>query len=174
MGQFQVFIHVSHSLYVTYSYPPRHIDRRLTKLFSKYLSKHFILPMLYNSGDFGYLCHQLLRTSTHAEYDKTTDNLIIHNQTRDKNIQSQVMKPVDNKELTTRKRLVIHQRHEKRLGNTHRHVHELWSRTFHQTDDDYCSDHWKLSESQLKTRIDGQDDKTYPRCEKRPTEQNAT
>ncbi|CAF4314609.1 unnamed protein product [Rotaria magnacalcarata] len=115
-------------------YPPRHIDRRLTKLFSKFLSKHFILPMLYNSGDFGYLCHQLLSTSTHAEYDKTTDNLIIYNQTRDKNMQNQVMKPVDNNELTTRKRLIIHQRHEKRLGNNHRHIHESWSHTFHQTE----------------------------------------
>ncbi|CAF1626078.1 unnamed protein product, partial [Rotaria magnacalcarata] len=134
MGKFQVFIHVSHSLYVTYSYPPRHIDRRLTKLFSKYVFKHFILPMLYNSGDFGYLCHQLLSTSTLAEYDKTTDNLIIYNQTRDKNTQNQVMKPVDNNELTTRKRFIIHQRHEKRPGNNHRHIHESWSRTFHQTE----------------------------------------
>ncbi|CAM4983324.1 unnamed protein product [Rotaria socialis] len=90
--------------------------------------------MLYNCGDFGYLRHQLLRTSTHAEYDKTTDNFIIYNQTRDKNMQNQVMKPVDNNELTTRKRLIIHQRHEKRLGNNHRHTHELWSRTFHQTE----------------------------------------
>ncbi|CAF2109420.1 unnamed protein product [Rotaria magnacalcarata] len=41
-------------------------------------------------------------------------------------------------------------------------------------DHEYCSDHWNLSESQLETRIDGQDDKTYPRWERRPTEQNAT
>ncbi|CAF4317543.1 unnamed protein product, partial [Rotaria magnacalcarata] len=115
-------------------YPPRHIDRRLTKLFSKYLSKHFILPMLYNSGNVDYLRHQLLKTSTHAEYDKTIDNLIIYNETRDKNMQNQVMKPVDNNELTTRKHLIIHQTHERRLGNNHRHIHELWSRTFHQTE----------------------------------------
>ncbi|CAM4836611.1 unnamed protein product [Rotaria magnacalcarata] len=94
-------------------YPPRHIDRRLTKLSSEYLSKHFSLPMLYNSGNVDYLRHQLLKTSTHAEYDKTIDNLIIYNQTRDKNMKNQVMKPVDNNELTTRKRLIIHQRHEK-------------------------------------------------------------
>ncbi|CAF2156638.1 unnamed protein product [Rotaria magnacalcarata] len=115
-------------------YMPRDIDRRLTKLFSKYLSKHFILPMLYNSGDFSYLCHQLLSASTHTEYDKTTHNLIIYNQTRDKNMQNEVMKPVNNNELTTRKRLIIHPRHENRLGNNHRHIHESWSRTFHQTE----------------------------------------
>ncbi|CAF2107308.1 unnamed protein product [Rotaria magnacalcarata] len=75
-------------------YPPRNIDRPLTKLFRKYLFKHFILPMLYNSGDFGYLRHYSLRTSTHVEYDKTTDNLIIYNQTRYENVQNQVMKAV--------------------------------------------------------------------------------
>ncbi|CAF4179772.1 unnamed protein product [Rotaria magnacalcarata] len=34
-------------------------------------------------------------------------------------------------------------------------------------DHEYCSDHWNLSESQLKTRIDGQDDQIYSECEKR-------
>ncbi|CAF3360610.1 unnamed protein product [Rotaria socialis] len=134
LSQFEEEIRQMKLMFLYNGYPPRNIDRPLTKLFSKYLSKHFILPMLYNSGDFGYLRHQLLRTSTHAEYDKTTDNLIIYNQTRDKNMQNQVMKPVDNNELTTRKRLIIHQTHERRLGNNHRHIHELWSRTFHQTE----------------------------------------
>ncbi|CAF2073877.1 unnamed protein product, partial [Rotaria magnacalcarata] len=134
LSQFEEEIRQMKLMFLYNGYPPRHIDRRLTKLFSKYLSKHFILPMLYNSGDFGYFRHQLLSTSTHAEYDKTTDNLVIYNQTRDKNMQNQIMKPVDNNELRARKRLIIHQRHEKRLGSTHRHVHELWSRTFHQTE----------------------------------------
>ncbi|CAF2028132.1 unnamed protein product [Rotaria magnacalcarata] len=116
LSQFEEEIRQMKLMFLYNGYPSRHIDRRLTKLFSKYLSKHFILSMLYNSGDFDYLRHQLLRTSTHAEYDKTTHNLIIYNQTRDKNMQNEVMKPVDNNELTTRKRLIIHQRHEKRLG----------------------------------------------------------
>ncbi|CAF4359114.1 unnamed protein product, partial [Rotaria magnacalcarata] len=115
--------------------------------------------MLYNSGDFGYFRHQLLSTPTHAEYEKT-DNSIIYNQTRDKNMQNQVMKPVDNTELTTRKRLIIHQRHEKRLGNNHRHIHELWSRTFHQTDimNTVLIIGTYLNHN-LKTRIGGQDEK---------------
>ncbi|CAF4665583.1 unnamed protein product, partial [Rotaria socialis] len=129
LSQFEEEIRQMKLMFLYNGYPPRNIDRRLTKLFSKYLSKHFILPMLYNSGDFGYLRHQLLITPTHAEYDKTIDNLIIYNQTLDKNMQNQVMKPVDNNELTTRKRLIIHQTHEKRLGNNHRHIHESWSRT---------------------------------------------
>ncbi|CAF4511490.1 unnamed protein product [Rotaria socialis] len=134
LPQFKEEIRQMEIMFLYSGYPPRNVDRRLTKLFSKYLSKYFILPMLCNSGDFGYLRHQLLRTSTHAEYDKTTDNFIIYNQTRDKNMQNQVMKPVDNNELTTRKRLIIHQRHEKRLGHSHRHIRELWSSTFHQTE----------------------------------------
>ncbi|CAF4994716.1 unnamed protein product, partial [Rotaria magnacalcarata] len=112
LSQFEEEIRQMKLLLLYNGYPPRNIDRRLTKLSNKYLSK----------------------TPTHAEYDKTTDNLIIHNQTRDKNIQNQVMKPVDNNELTTRKRLIIHQIHEKWLGNNHRHIRELWSRTFHQTE----------------------------------------
>ncbi|CAF4880870.1 unnamed protein product [Rotaria socialis] len=134
LSQFEEEIRQIKLMFLYNGSPPRHIDWRLTKLFSKYLSKHFILPMLQYSGDFGYLRHQLLRTPTHAEYDKTADNLIIYNQTRDKNIQNQVMKPVHNNELTTRKRLIIHQRHEKRLGHSHRHIRELWSSTFHQTE----------------------------------------
>ncbi|CAF4681996.1 unnamed protein product [Rotaria socialis] len=80
LSQFEEEIRQMKLMFLYNGYPPRHIDRRLTKLFSQYLSKHFILPMLYNSGDFGSLRHQLLRTSTHAEYDKTTDNLIIYSQ----------------------------------------------------------------------------------------------
>ncbi|CAF1339927.1 unnamed protein product [Rotaria magnacalcarata] len=124
LSQFEEEIRQMKLMFLYNGYPSRHIDRRLAKLFSKYLSKHFILSMLYNSGDFDYLRHQLLRTSTHAEYDKATDNLIIYNQTRDKNMQNQAMKPVDTNELTT----------IKRLRNNHRHIHELWSRTFHQTE----------------------------------------
>ncbi|CAF4478154.1 unnamed protein product [Rotaria socialis] len=56
-------------------YPPRHIHRQLTTLFSKYLSKYFILPMLNNSDDFNYLRHQLLTTSTATTYDKPVENL---------------------------------------------------------------------------------------------------
>ncbi|CAF1361783.1 unnamed protein product [Rotaria magnacalcarata] len=99
--------------------------------------------MLYNSGEFDYLRHQLLRTSTHAEYDKTTDNLISHNQTRDKNMKNQVMKLVNNNESPTYSRIV-----ESHFPSNRDH--------------EYCSDHWNFSESQIKTRIDGQDDKTYP------------
>ncbi|CAF5108657.1 unnamed protein product [Rotaria magnacalcarata] len=113
LSQFEEETRQMKLMFLYNGYPARNIDRRLTKLFNKYLSKHFILPTLYNSGDFDYLRHQLLRTSTHTEYDKTTDNIIIYNQTSDKNMQNQVMKPVDNNELTTRKRLIIHQRHEK-------------------------------------------------------------
>ena len=72
MGEFPAFIHAFHSLYVAYRYPPRHIDWRLTTLFSRYLSKHFILPMLNTSDEFGYLRHQLLTTSTATSYDKVT------------------------------------------------------------------------------------------------------
>ncbi|CAF2153440.1 unnamed protein product [Rotaria magnacalcarata] len=131
--------------------------------------------MLYNSGDFGYLCHQLLSASTHAEYDKKTDNLIIYNQTRDKSMQNQAMKPVDNNDLTTRKRLIIHQRHEKRFENNHRHIHELWSCTFHQT---------KIMNTvliigtylnhNLKQELMANNDKAYHRWERPPAEQSAT
>ncbi|CAF3715306.1 unnamed protein product [Rotaria socialis] len=40
---------------------------------SKYLSKHFILPMLNGSNEFGYLRHQLLTTSTATTYDKSLE-----------------------------------------------------------------------------------------------------
>ncbi|CAF1579515.1 unnamed protein product [Rotaria magnacalcarata] len=57
LSQFEEEIRQMKLMFLYNGYPPRNIDRQLTKLFSKYLSKHFILPMLYNSGDFGYLRH---------------------------------------------------------------------------------------------------------------------
>ncbi|CAF2058091.1 unnamed protein product [Rotaria magnacalcarata] len=114
-------------------YSPRHIHRRLTTLFSKYLSKYFILPMLNNLDDFDYLRHQFLTASTATAYGKVTRTSTT-NQTHDKNIQNHTLQPTDNNDFTTRKRLIIHLRHEKRLVNNHRYIHELWSHTFHQTE----------------------------------------
>ncbi|CAF4660509.1 unnamed protein product [Rotaria socialis] len=114
-------------------YQPRHIDWRLSTLFSKYLSKHFILPLLNNSDDFSYLLHQLLTTSTDTTYDTTTKRSTTY-QTHDKNMQNQLPQPTENNEFTARKRLIIHGRHEKRLSNYQRYIHELWSRTFDGTE----------------------------------------
>ncbi|CAF3339727.1 unnamed protein product, partial [Rotaria socialis] len=114
-------------------YPPRHIDWRLTTLFSKYLSKHFILAMLNTSDEFGYLRHQLLTTSTATSYDKVTRKSAT-NQNHEKNVQNQLLQPTNNNELTAGKRLIIHRRHEKRLSNNHRYIHELWNSVFHGTE----------------------------------------
>ncbi|CAF4835940.1 unnamed protein product, partial [Rotaria magnacalcarata] len=130
LSQFEEEIRQMKLMFLYNRYPPRHIHWRLTTLFSKYLSKNFILPMLNNSDDFSYLRHQLLRTSTHTEYNKTSRTSTT-NQTHDKNIQNQFLQPTDNNELTTRKRLIIHRRHEKRRANNHRRIHELWRRTLH-------------------------------------------
>ena len=86
-----------------------------------------------NSDDFGYLRHQLLTTSTDTAHNIKMKRSTTH-VTDDKKLQNQVMQPIDNNELTTRKRLIIHRRHEKRLANNHRHIHELWGQTFHQTE----------------------------------------
>ncbi|CAF2074095.1 unnamed protein product [Rotaria magnacalcarata] len=134
LSQFEEEIRQMKLMFLYNGYSPRYIYRRLTTLFSKYLLKNFIFPMLNNSDDFRYLRHQLLTTSTNTAYDKTTDNLSIYPQTRDKNMQNQLLQHMDNNELTTRKPLIIHRRHEKRLEANHRHIHELWSRTFHRTD----------------------------------------
>ncbi|CAF3991116.1 unnamed protein product [Rotaria magnacalcarata] len=67
-------------------YPPKHIDWRLITLFSKYLSKHFILPMLNSSDDFDYLRHQLLTTSTDAANDIKMKRSTTH-QTHEKTCQ---------------------------------------------------------------------------------------
>ncbi|CAF3204798.1 unnamed protein product [Rotaria socialis] len=122
---------LSHEIYGRY--PPRHIDWRLTTLFSRYLSKYFILPMLNTSDDFGYLRHQLLTTSTATSYDKVTRKSAT-NQNREKTMQNPLLKPPANTELTTGKRLIIHRRHEKRLSNNHRYIHELWNTVFHGTE----------------------------------------
>ncbi|CAF2084351.1 unnamed protein product [Rotaria magnacalcarata] len=108
LSQFEEEIRQMKLMFLYNGYPPRHIDWRISTLFSKYLSKNFILPMLNNSDEFCYLGHQLLGTSTHTEYDKTTDNSIIYHQTRDKNMQNQFLQPMDNNELATGKRLIIH------------------------------------------------------------------
>ncbi|CAM4986240.1 unnamed protein product [Rotaria socialis] len=89
--------------------------------------------MLNNPDDFDYLRHQLLTASTATSYDKVTRTSTT-NQTHDKNIQNHIQQPTKNNEIITRKRLIIHRRHEKRLENNHRYVHELWSDTFHQTE----------------------------------------
>ncbi|CAF2263749.1 unnamed protein product [Rotaria magnacalcarata] len=88
---------------------------------------------LVSRPGFGYLRHQLLTGSTATAYGKVTGTSNT-NQTHDKNIQNKLVQRTDNNELTTRKRLIIHQRHEKRLGDNQRHIHQLWSRTFHRTD----------------------------------------
>ncbi|CAF4471286.1 unnamed protein product [Rotaria socialis] len=89
--------------------------------------------MFNNSDDFDYLRHQLLTASTATAYDKVTRTSTT-NQTHDKNIQNHIQQPTKNNELITRKRLIIHRRHEKRLANNHRYIYELWSHTFHQTE----------------------------------------
>ncbi|CAF2124703.1 unnamed protein product [Rotaria magnacalcarata] len=133
LSEFEEEIRQMKLMFLYNGYPPRHIHRRLITLFSKYLSKYFILHMLHNSDDFDYLRHQLLTASTATAYDKVTRTSTT-NQTHDKNIQNHTLQPTDNNELTTRKGLIIHRRHEKRLVNNHRYIHELWSHTFHQTE----------------------------------------
>ncbi|CAF4026512.1 unnamed protein product [Rotaria magnacalcarata] len=86
LSQFEEEIRQMKLMFLYNGYPPRHIDWRISTLFS----------------------HQLLGTSTHTEYDKTTDNSIIYHQTRDKNMQNQFLQPMDNNELATGKRLIIH------------------------------------------------------------------
>ncbi|CAF4926550.1 unnamed protein product [Rotaria socialis] len=114
-------------------YSPRHIYRRLTTLFSKYLLKNFILPMLNNCDEFGYLRHQLLTTSKATRADKVI-RISTTNQTPYKNMQNQLLQPTDNNELIKGKSLIIHHRHEKRLRNTRRQIHELWNSVFHETE----------------------------------------
>ncbi|CAF3301814.1 unnamed protein product [Rotaria socialis] len=114
-------------------YSPRHIYRRLTTLFSKYLLKNFILPMLNNCDEFGYLRHQLLTTSKATTADKVI-RISTTNQTPYKNMQNQLLQPTDNNELIKGKSLIIHHRHEKRLRNTRRQIHELWNSVFHETE----------------------------------------
>ncbi|CAF4029182.1 unnamed protein product, partial [Rotaria magnacalcarata] len=133
VAQFEKEIRQMKLMFLYNGYSSKHIDWRLTALFSKYLSKHFLLPMLNNSDDFGYLRHQLLTTSTDTTNDIKMKRSTTH-KTHEKNMQNQVIQPIDTDELTTRKRLIIHRRHEKRLANNHRHIHELWGRTFHQTE----------------------------------------
>ncbi|CAM2725203.1 unnamed protein product [Rotaria socialis] len=89
--------------------------------------------MLNTSDDFGYLRHQLLTTSTATSYDKVTRKSAT-NQNREKTMQNPLLQPTANNELTTGKRLIIHRRHEKRLSNNHRYIHELWNTVFHGTE----------------------------------------
>ncbi|CAF4324893.1 unnamed protein product, partial [Rotaria magnacalcarata] len=112
LSEFEEEIRQMKLMFLYNGYPSRHIDWRLTTLFSKYLSKYFILPMLKNSDDFNYLRHQLLTTSTATTYDKVTRTSAT-NLTNDNNVQNQ---------------------HEQRLTHNQRHIHELWMRTFHGTD----------------------------------------
>ncbi|CAF4925910.1 unnamed protein product [Rotaria magnacalcarata] len=133
LSEFEEEIRQMKLMFLYNGYPPRHIHRQLTTLFSKYLSIYFILPMLNNSDDFDYLRHQLLTASTATTYNRTAKSSTT-DQTSDKNMQNQLVQPTDNNEITTRKRLIIHRRHEKRLANNHRYIHELWSHTFHQTE----------------------------------------
>ncbi|CAF4663297.1 unnamed protein product, partial [Rotaria socialis] len=70
LSQFEEEIRQMKLMFLYNGYSPRHIHRRLTTLFSKYLSNYFILPMFNNSDDFDYLRHQLLTASTATIYDK--------------------------------------------------------------------------------------------------------
>ncbi|CAF3428682.1 unnamed protein product [Rotaria socialis] len=114
LSQFEEEIRQMKLMFLYNGYSPRHIHRRLTTLFSKYLSKYFILPMFNNSDDFDYLRHQLFTASTATAYDKVTRTSTT-NQTHDKNIQNHIQQPTNNNELIRRKRLIIHRRHEKDL-----------------------------------------------------------
>ncbi|CAF3300761.1 unnamed protein product, partial [Rotaria socialis] len=133
LSEFEEKIRQIKLMFLYNGYPSRHIDWRLTTLFSKYLSKYFILPMLKNSDDFDYLRHQLSTISTDKKYNRTTESATTH-QTHDNNIQNQFVQPTENNESSKRKSLIIHNRHEQRLTYNHRHIHELWMRTFHGTD----------------------------------------
>ncbi|CAF3325526.1 unnamed protein product [Rotaria socialis] len=133
LSQFEEEIRQMKLMFLYNGYPPKHIDWRLTTLFSKYLSKNFILPMLHDSNEFGYLRHELLTTSTDKIYNRTAKSSTA-DQTSDKNMQNQFVQPTDNKEITKRKSLIIHKRHEQRLTQNQHHIQELWMRTFHGTD----------------------------------------
>ncbi|CAF3414708.1 unnamed protein product [Rotaria socialis] len=89
--------------------------------------------MLNNPDDFDYLRHQLLTTSTDKIYNGTAKSSTT-DRTSDKNLQNQLVQPTDNNEITKRKSLIIHKRHEQRLTQNQHHIHELWMRTFHETD----------------------------------------
>ncbi|CAF3384021.1 unnamed protein product [Rotaria socialis] len=69
LSQFEEEIRQMKLMFLYNGYPPRHIDRQLNTLFSKYLAKNSILPMLNTSDNFGYLRHQLLTTTS---YDQVT------------------------------------------------------------------------------------------------------
>ncbi|CAF4941297.1 unnamed protein product [Rotaria socialis] len=133
LSEFEEEIRQMKLMFLYNGYPPRHIYRRLTTLFSKYLLKNFILPMLNKCDDFRYLRHQLLTTSKATTADKVI-RISTTNQTPYKNMQNQLLQPTDNNELIEGKSLIIHHRHEKRLENNHRYIHELWRDTFHQTE----------------------------------------
>ncbi|CAM4847498.1 unnamed protein product [Rotaria magnacalcarata] len=133
LSQFEEEIRQMKLMFLYNGYPPRHIDRQLTTLFSKYLSIYFILPMLNNSDDFDYLRHQLLTTSTDKIYNRTVKSSTT-DQTSDKNMQNQLVQPTDNNEITKRKSLIIHKRHEQRLTQNQYHIQGLWMRTFHGAD----------------------------------------
>ncbi|CAM4972748.1 unnamed protein product, partial [Rotaria socialis] len=133
LSQFEEEIRQMKLMFLYNGYPPRHIDRQLTTLFSKYLSIYFILPMLNNSDDFDYLRHQLLTTSTDKIYNRTVKSSTT-DQTSDKNMQNQLVQPTDNNEITKSKSLIIHKRHEQRLTQNQYHIQGLWMRTFHGTD----------------------------------------
>ncbi|CAM4946256.1 unnamed protein product [Rotaria socialis] len=133
LSQFEEEIRQMNLIFLYNVYTSRHIDWRLSTLFSKYLLENFILPVLNTSDDFGYLHHQLLTTSTATAYNKVTRTSTA-NQTHDKNMRNQLLRPTDNNELTKGKSLIIHHRHEKRLRNTHRQILELWNSVFHGTE----------------------------------------
>ncbi|CAM4937784.1 unnamed protein product [Rotaria socialis] len=89
--------------------------------------------MLNNCDEFGYLRHQLLATSRATTADKLIRTSTT-NQTPYKNMQNQLLQPTDNNELIKGKSLIIHHKHEKRLRNTRRQIHELWNSVFHETE----------------------------------------
>ncbi|CAF4676915.1 unnamed protein product, partial [Rotaria socialis] len=58
-------------------------------------------------------------------------------------------------------------RYSTTLSEFEEEIREMKLMFLYNEDHEYCSDHWNLSESQLKTRIDDQDDQIYSECKKR-------
>ncbi|CAF4633248.1 unnamed protein product [Rotaria socialis] len=133
LSEFEEEIRQMKLMFLYNGYPPRHIDRRLTTLFSKYLSKYFVFPMLNNPDDFDYLRHQLLTTSTDKIYNRTAKSSTT-DRASGKNLQNRLVQPTDNNEITKRKSLIVHKKQEQRLTQNQYHIHRLWLRTFHGAD----------------------------------------
>ncbi|CAF3765248.1 unnamed protein product [Rotaria socialis] len=85
------------------------------------------------TDEFGYLRHQFLTTSTNKIHDRTA-KISTTDQTNDKNMLNQFLQLIDDNIITKRKSLIIHKRHEHRLTQNQRHIHELRMRNFYGTE----------------------------------------